>query len=83
MAPLLPGCAAHLLGDGVGGHIPPPQRVGVPLAAPRPLVLPVVQDAALLRRGLFTNGRAAFSHQQQLCSNLISVINTTAKMEIS
>lgn len=43
---------AYLLGDGVWRHVPPPQRVGVPLAAHSHLLLPVVQDAALLRRGL-------------------------------
>ena len=44
--------AAYLLRDGVRRHVPPPQRVGVPLAAHRHLLLPIVQNAALLRRGL-------------------------------
>lgn len=44
----------YLLGDGVGGHVPPAQRVRGPGAAHGHLVLPVVQEAALLRRGLFT-----------------------------
>lgn len=46
--------ATCLLGDGVGGHVPPAQRVRGPGAAHGHLVLPVVQEAALLRRGLFT-----------------------------
>lgn len=61
-APVLQALGSHqgldvatcLLGDGVGGHVPPAQRVRGPGAAHGHLVLPVVQEAALLRRGLFT-----------------------------